>query len=71
MYDLNKAGELICVDSPICSILSPENASSLANHCIQCFRFTKAPLPCDVSKLKYVLDDQKMCSMLGCDGKTG
>ena len=43
-----KAGELIAVEEPICSILCPEKLSNIKNQCLHCFRFTKAPLACEV-----------------------
>eukprot|EP00091_Calanus_sinicus_P001206 TRINITY_DN11181_c0_g1_i2.p2 TRINITY_DN11181_c0_g1~~TRINITY_DN11181_c0_g1_i2.p2 ORF type:complete len:179 (+),score=25.19 TRINITY_DN11181_c0_g1_i2:294-830(+) len=40
-----KAGEIICVDDPTCAMLCPDNKESIYSHCINCFRFTMAPLP--------------------------
>jgi len=53
-----KAGEMICVDDPVCSMLCPDNKESLLNHCLSCFRYTKAPLPCD-----------NCCSVVFCSKK--
>lgn len=44
-----QAGEMLCVDDPVCSMLCPDDKKSVTSHCINCFRFTRAPLPCDVS----------------------
>ena len=43
------AGEVIGVDDPIAAILCPENFDNIRSHCLHCFAFTKAPLPCEVS----------------------
>eukprot|EP00092_Neocalanus_flemingeri_P012773 GFUD01013764.1.p1 GENE.GFUD01013764.1~~GFUD01013764.1.p1 ORF type:complete len:2085 (+),score=698.75 GFUD01013764.1:68-6256(+) len=53
-----KAGEMICVDDPTCAMLCPENKDNINNHCLNCFRFTKAPLPCDTC-----------CSVVFCSKK--
>lgn len=42
-----KAGELICVDSPAVSLLCPDKQQAVFAHCLDCFRRTRAPLPCD------------------------
>jgi len=53
-----KAGEIICVDDPTCAMLCPDNKDSINSHCLTCFRFTKAPLPCD-----------NCCSVVYCSKK--
>jgi len=53
-----KAGEIICVDDPTCAMLNPDNKDSIYDHCLNCFRFTKAPLPCD-----------NCCSVVFCSKK--
>ena len=50
-----QAGEIICVDDPTCAMLCPDTKDSILDHCVNCFRFTKAPLPCDVSSMKTFL----------------
>ena len=44
-----QAGEIICVDDPVCSMLCPDDKKGVTSHCNSCFRHTRAPLPCDVS----------------------
>jgi len=53
-----KAGEMICVDDPVCSMLCPDDKTAITSHCINCFRFTRAPLPCDTC-----------CSVVFCSKK--
>jgi len=53
-----KAGEIICVDDPTCAMLCPDVKDSIYDHCVNCFRFTKAPLPCD-----------NCCSVVFCSKK--
>jgi len=53
-----KAGEIICVDDPTCAMLCPDNKDNINSHCLNCFRFTKAPLPCD-----------NCCSVVFCSKK--
>ena len=37
------------MDTPAISLLCPDKQEAVFTHCLDCFRRTKAPLPCDVS----------------------
>ena len=62
------------MDDPSVSMLCPDIKENIKNHCLHCFRATKAPLPCDVrSKRELFYFDlicpQNCCSVVFCSRK--